>query len=102
MSLILANNVTINNIDDIKDIIHYFDEIMALHDLIVEYKNVDVNANDNNNHISFDVIFKGCDDASRLYNVIQRKEVSKYGHIFIPILTLNYNILNVKLIDKLN
>lgn len=100
MSLAFPNNVIVNNIDDIQDIIKYFDELMALYDLIGQYGNIFINAN-NNNDISFDIIFKGYDDALKLYNVIQRKEVSKYGHIYIPILTLNYNILNVRLIDKL-
>jgi hypothetical protein len=99
VSLKLGQNVTINNTDDIESIIQYFDEIMALYDVIDKYELININAN--NGNISFDIIFKGCDDAIKIFNVIQRKEVSKYGHIYIPVVSLNYNILNVKLIDKL-
>jgi hypothetical protein len=84
-----------------KSIVRFFDENMALYDLVGEYQNIDnIKGNIEDQSINFDIKFKNTKDSKKMYLVIYGKTINIYGHYYLIDLLLNKDIINIKLIEK--
>lgn len=83
-----------------KSIVRFFDENMALYNLVGEYQNIDcITGNVDGKSISFDLKFNNEEDSSKMYSIINDKEICIYGHLYSIRPTLKSNTINIQLID---
>lgn len=84
--------------DDISLMIKdYFDEVMALYDLVGTYKNFNIksNSDDTIDMIVFNLIFKTNEDSMQIFNMVNNAEIRKYHRTFKCDVQLNSNVLNI-------
>lgn len=88
-------------VDDLQNyIIGCFDEVMALYDLIGSYHNITVYPDQISERVKFDLKLSTDKLAEDLKTIIDRMEISKYGHIYSVTSYRNGDTLNIELIDR--
>ena len=73
----------------------YFDETMAIYDLIATYDNFSINSNVDDTTIYFNLIFDNKEDAFKLKKILNNRIITKYNRNFTCIVELKDNILCV-------
>ena len=83
-----------------KSIVRFFDENMALYNLVGEYQNIDcITGNVDGKSITFDLKFNNQEDSETMYSIIYGNIICIYGHLYSIECKLNTNMINIKLID---
>ena len=83
-----------------KSIVRFFDENMALYNLIGEYENINcITGNVNDSSITFDLKFNDEYDSKKMHDIIYDKSVCIYCHEYFIKCILNKNIININLIE---
>jgi hypothetical protein len=81
-----------------KSIVRFFDENMALYNLVGEYQ-CGITGNVDDASISFDLKFDEIRDIEKIYSVISGQTISIYGHMYSIEAMLEADTINIKLID---
>lgn len=82
---------------DIEDDIKYFNQIMAMYDLVGDYENIKVNTVNGNNCISFELHFSSNEIASKMESALKNHTITKFDKTYSVLTSLNDNIVNVSL-----
>jgi hypothetical protein len=83
-----------------KSIVGFFDENMALYNLVGEYQNINcITGNVNDKSITFDLKFNEIEDSEKMYSLMNGTSTCIYGHLYSIDCNLNNNTINIKLID---
>lgn len=96
----MQDRITFTKNIDCNDISHivkeYFDEIMALYDLVGTYNNFSIKSDTcSTPFILFNLTFESEVDSIQILNVVNGTEIRKYGKIFKCDVQLNSNVLIV-------
>ena len=79
----------------------FFDQIMALYNLIGTYQGMNISTETNNSSsIRFIMVTDTEEEAQALYSALCGKIIPIYGHRYIAQLSQMDNALNVELIEK--
>ena len=83
-----------------KSIVRFFDENMALYNLIGEYENIQcIKGNVDDKSISFSLKFNNKEDCEKMYFLICGEQICIYGRLYSIHTKITTNILNIELID---
>lgn len=83
-----------------QSIVRFFDENMALYNLVGEYKNIEcITGNVDDKSIIFDLKFNDLDSCKKMYLLIQGESICIYGHLYSINSALNYDMISIELID---
>jgi hypothetical protein len=75
----------------------YFDDIMALYDLIGDRKDIHISTESSESSVRFNINLQSDDIAKELKDAIDNKLIRKYNHTFTVQSTIHDNRLNVVL-----
>lgn len=79
----------------------YFDEVMALYDLVARYNNFSIQSNISNTDISFNLTFNNKKELNIFKNIVSETRIYKYNKIFkCKINKHNDKMLQIYLIEK--
>ena len=100
-----AKAITSDNLE--KNIQNFFDQAMALYDLLGSRDDLDINANGTDNgtkekDIEFILLTDSKDEANQLYEMIDGHTIPIYGHLYKPELRNSKNSVHIALVDTKN
>lgn len=88
--------------DNFKEsIVRFFDENMALYNLVGEYKNINcITGNVDDKSITFDLKFNNVSDSNKMYlGISENESICIYGCTYKIEVNLNGDTINIRLID---
>lgn len=95
---------SINHDNFERNIIHFFDQTMALYNLIGARDDLDISANGNveEKTIEFILLSDNNKEAKELYSLIEGHNIPIYGHNYLPELRNVKNTVHIALVDIQN
>lgn len=81
----------------VDDEIKYFNQIMAMYDLVVNYENIKVNTVNGNNCISFELHFSSEEIANKMEKILRNNTITRFDKTYSVLTESKLNIVNVTL-----
>lgn len=86
------------NCDDFANRIRlFFDQIIALYNLVGRFSTIDISTDSDDTSIRFIILSESVDEAIAIYSVLDQRVVNIYKRQFITKITRNDKYLNIEL-----
>lgn len=93
-----SKTINYNNFEE--NIVSFFDQVMALYDLIGRNCDMNISTESDPTSIRFVLLADDDEEASLLYNNIRDKVIPIYGHKYKAELSKFDNSLNIQLVEE--
>ena len=91
---------SINHDNFERNIQNFFDQTMALYNLLGSRDDIDISANSTENkNIEFILLTDSKEEANQLYDMIDGHTIPIYGHLYKPELRHSKNSVHIALVD---